>query len=177
MPVECERFEKTSPRSPRAHVAVRGLATRFHAMLNAPEVEAQIDSVHVVGASSAEIQKIVHPLASRLGFAPEKKGLFSGYRVPELRPDFFMRVEDAGVLLEIERGKTTTNNMDLLDLWKCHICVEAEYLFLVVPNARPSKNGRVMRHFKQVRNRLSTFFEPRSYVNVEGVYLFGYGKS
>ena len=24
--------------------------------------------------------------------------------------------------MEVEREKTTINNMDLLDVWKCHIC-------------------------------------------------------
>ena len=32
--------------------------------------------------------------------------------------------------MEVERGKTTTNNMDLLDIYKCHICEEANHLFL-----------------------------------------------
>ena len=35
--------------------------------------------------------------------------------------------------MEVERGKTTTNNMDLLDIYKCHICEEANHLFLFVP--------------------------------------------
>ena len=78
------------------------------------------------------------------------------------------------MLLEGGRGKTTTNNMDLLDFWKCHICEDAEYLFLLVPQERKSKNGKVMRHFKQVKNRLGTFFKPNNYVNVEAVFLFGY---
>ena len=25
--------------------------------------------------------------------------------------------------MEVERGKTTTNNKDFLDFWKCHLCV------------------------------------------------------
>ena len=77
-------------------------------------------------------------------------------------------------MLEIERGKTITNNMDLLDMWKCHLCPSADFLFLVVPNERPSENGQVIRAFESAARRLSTFFEPQNYVNVEAVYLFGY---
>jgi hypothetical protein len=33
----------------------------------------------------------------------------------------------------LRAGKALANNMDLLDLWKCHICREAHHLFLVVP--------------------------------------------
>jgi hypothetical protein len=64
--------------------------------------------------------------------------------------------------------------MDLLDLWKCHICDHARYLFLVVPQERPSANGRKMQHFSHVAKRLSPFFEPRNYVNVDAVFLYGY---
>jgi len=46
-----------------------------------------------------------------------------GYRVGYvLRPDYFLKLDDTGILLEVERGKTTINNMDLLDFWKCHLC-------------------------------------------------------
>ena len=43
------------------------------------------------------------------------------------------RVGSSGILLEVERGKTTINNMDFLDFWKCHLCEHAHYLFLLVP--------------------------------------------
>jgi hypothetical protein len=64
--------------------------------------------------------------------------------------------------------------MDLLDFWKCHICDHAEYLFLLVPQARPSANGKVLRHFRHVQKRLGVFFEAKNYVNVTAVHLFGY---
>lgn len=41
----------------------------------------------------------------------------------------------SGIILEVERGKTLMNNMDLLDMWKCHICEHARYLFSIVPKA------------------------------------------
>jgi hypothetical protein len=64
--------------------------------------------------------------------------------------------------------------MDLLDLWKCHSCEHADYLFLVVPKVRLSANGSAIKTFSYVRNRLAPFFEPKNYVNVDAVYLFGY---
>ena len=65
----------------------------------------------------------------------EKQGLFATYNAPGLRPDYYREVPEhrTGIILEVERGKTTINNMDLLDLWKCHICAEAHHLFLLVP--------------------------------------------
>jgi hypothetical protein len=64
--------------------------------------------------------------------------------------------------------------MDLLDLWKCHLCSYADFLYLIVPVERRSWDGKVIRAFDGVSRRLSTFFEPRNYVNVEAVFIFGY---
>ena len=44
-----------------------------------------------------------------------------------------MPIGESGIILEVERGKTTINNMDLLDFWKCHICSYAHGLYLLVP--------------------------------------------
>lgn len=150
------------------------MARRFFTFLDHAEVQDGIAAVHKIGASSAEVQGIILPGAQQLGFTPEKKGLFQTYAVPALRPDYYVQVRDTGIHLEVEHGKTTTNNIDLLDLWKCHICEHAEYLFLLVPQVRPSKKGSITRPFKQVQSRLVTFLKPNNYVNVEAVFLFGY---
>ena len=165
---------KAELRSAETFGEVSALAKGFLKYLSRPVVCEQIALVHKLGASSVEVQKVVLPGAQALGFISEKTGLFQGSAVSALRPDYYAKVGESGILLEVERGKTTTNNMDLLDFWKCHICEHAEYLFLLVPNERPSESGRVMRHFKQVQSRLGTFFTPRNYVNVEAVFLFGY---
>ena len=69
-------------------------------------------------------QDVILPFATKeLGFENEKKGLFKDYKVAGLRPDYFHPT--AGILLEVERGKTHMNNMDLLDMWNCHICNQA----------------------------------------------------
>ena len=174
MPIEHVTLRKTAQRSPSAFSAAEQVARNLLIYLDKPEVQEGVALVHKLGASSVEVQHAILPGVQELGFTPEKKGLFQKYAVPALRPDYYLKIKDTGILLEVERGKTTTNNMDLLDLWKCHICDHAEYLFLLVPQARPSEKGSVMRHFKQAQNRLSTFFTPKNYVNVEAVFLFGY---
>ena len=85
------------------------------------------------------------------------------------------RSGDGGILLEVERGKTTINNMDLLDLWKCHICREANVLFLFVPSElRQNESMSPRREFATVSSRLESFFEPGNETNVEALFLFGY---
>jgi hypothetical protein len=150
------------------------IADELRQYLQQTEIQEQIRVRHVLGASSMSIQELVLRKALELGFEDEKMGLFANNGVPGLRPDYYCRVDNTGILLEVERGKTTSNNMDLLDLWKCHICEHAEYLFLLVPQARPSANGTVLRHFRYVQKRLAVFFEPKNYVNVSAVHLFGY---
>lgn len=150
------------------------LAEKLRMFLSEESTQKLIAEKHVLGAASTAIQEIVLTAATELGFENEKKGLFASYPVSSLRPDYFRRIGDTGILLEVERGKTTTNNMDLLDIWKCHICDHAKYLFLIVPQARPSANGSVMRHFAQVNKRLAPFFQKRNYINVEAVFIFGY---
>ncbi len=150
------------------------IAEELRHYLEQPEIMQQICERHILGASSSKIQEVILGKAVELGFENEKIGLFANCNVPGLRPDYYCRIVDTGILLEVERGKTTTNNMDLLDLWKCHICEHAEYLFLLVPQARPSASGTVLRHFRHVQKRLGVFFEPKNYVNVNAVHLFGY---
>lgn len=167
-------LQKEIPRSQKIFSDVSELALRFLDFLNSQEINSQLSKVHRHGATSTEIQSVVMPGALQLGFSSEKKGLFDNYKVAALRPDYYLQIGDSGVIFEVERGKTTANNMDLLDLWKCHICESAEYLFLLVPQVRQTSSGRDTRPFKQVQSRLETFFNPKNYVNVEAVFLFGY---
>ncbi len=174
MPIEYAQFKKQTLRSDQEFAEVCATAKQFLMFLSSQAVAAQIEAVHQVGAASSEIQRVILPGAEALHFRSEKKGLFNSYAVPGLRPDYYAKVGNTGILLEVERGKTTMNNMDLLDLWKCHICEYADYLFLLVPNERHNGNGGITRPFKQVQNRIGTFFEQRNYVNVEAAFLFGY---
>ncbi len=143
--------------------------------LDEPEVAALIEEANQPGRSSASIQEIFLQEAARLGFRDERRGLFSGYQSSALRPDYFRRVGSSGVILEVERGKTTINNMDLLDFWKCHICEHASFLFLMVPQKlRQNPTMTPRREFSAVAKRLESFFRPGNYTNVLGLVLLGY---
>lgn len=76
--------------------------------------------------------------------------------------------------MEVERGKTKANNMDLLDVWKCHICKTANCLFLIVPIVRQTEKGKSEIIFESVFKRLSVFFQLKNHINVDAVFLFGY---
>jgi hypothetical protein len=117
------------------------------------------------------IQDVLLRKAEKLGFRSEKKGLFAKYKTSGLRPDYFLPMGKSGIIMEVERGKTLPNNMDLLDLWKCHICEEADYRFLIVPQVRQTRKGGSTKMFRPVLSRLETFFVPDNYVNVEAVFL------
>jgi hypothetical protein len=150
------------------------LADRLHDHLNTPEAAARIADANQPGRSSAAVQAAFGDFARELGFENEKVGLFAGEELA-LRPDYFRRVGNSGVLLEVERGKTTINNMDLLDFWKCHVCAHAQYLFLVVPVAlRQNPTMSPRNEFASVARRLARFFSPQTYTNVRGLRLFGY---
>lgn len=164
-----DRYRVTDEYSRVIQVANRLLAHLQEAMV----VEA-IREANQPGRSSADIQAVFLEQARELGFRDESKGLFREYS-SALRPDYYMPIDDTGIILEVERGKTTINNMDLLDFWKCHICGSADYLFLLVP--RELRQNEIMsprREFATVSKRLATFFEPGNYTNVRGLCLFGY---
>ena len=154
---------------------VSKLANSVLEILNYKSVKDAIAKAHVFGASSHTIQKAILPQMLELGFTSEKKQLFSDYKVGGLRPDYYKPLSKGGILFEVERGKTIANNMDLLDVWKTHICKEANHLFLLVPNIRVSKNQNEAKIFPSVKNRIETFFnENISAIDVDSVHLFGY---
>lgn len=141
--------------------------------LNSSSVQAKISQANLPGRSSREVQDAFLEEALSLGFRDESRGLFSNYANKALRPDYYKPLGDTGILLEVERGKTTTNNMDFLDFWKCHICENAHYLFLLVPQTVLHANY-LKKEYITVQNHLSSFFEPKNYTNVRGLALFGY---
>ena len=151
---------------------VKEIAMELHRFLNQPKIVTKILDTHKVNAKSGEIQAILLQKALELGFDSERKGLFKKYL---LRPDYYKRLsESSGILMEVERGKTLPNNMDLLDMWKCHICKEANYLFLIVPKFRQTEKGTQTDTFNKVVDRISSFFQEDDYINVDGVFVFGY---
>jgi hypothetical protein len=153
---------------------VRDIAARLLGHLNSPGSLAGIAAANLPRASSRSIQQVFEAFAAELGFVDESPGLFRDYG---LRPDYFLPLASAGtgILIEVERGKTTINNMDLLDFWKCHLCAHAHYLFLLVPRAlRQNDRMSPRNEFQAVCRRLASFFEPRNHTNVRGLFVFGY---
>lgn len=143
--------------------------------LNTPDALTLMAAANSPGMSSAGVQGAFEPFATQLGFTSEAKGLFEGYENRALRPDYFLPVGPTGILMEVERGKTTTNNMDLLDLWKCHLCLHAHYLFLMVPQAlRHNPTMTPKKEYAAVVRRMGSFFTPGNYTNVRGLHVFGY---
>ncbi len=151
------------------------LADELVRHLSEPAVASLIEEANQPGRSSGAVQEVFLEEATRLGFRDERKGLFSAYQSSALRPDYFRPVGSSGVILEVERGKTTINNMDLLDFWKCHICEHASFLFLMVPRElRQNPTMTPRREFATVARRLESFFRPGNYTNVLGLVLLGY---
>ena len=157
---------------------VDALATGLGAHLDANAAE--IDVVHVHQAQSRAVQEIVGSLLEKeLGFAQEVVLTPEEGFVTHARPDFFFDLGNGrGILAEVERGGTVTNNHDLKDLWKTHIALDAQHLFLVVPNANWNRAGQPReRPYARVVHRLGSFFgDTRREVDVVSVHVFGYGR-
>ena len=152
---------------------VQCLADKILNHLNKPKIREKICEANQPGNSSQQIQEVFQGYLEQLGFLPEVMNLFTKRK---LRPDFFKEIDlKNGILIEVERGKTTINNMDLLDLWKCHISSKANFLFLFVPiKLRQNYKDKPRDEFKTVKNRIKSFFSKDNYVNVKAVFLFGY---
>jgi hypothetical protein len=159
--------------------AVDALAIRLRDHL--AEQARSIDLVHVHNARSSAVQELVSALLREdLGFGEEvvltpQQGL-----VTRARPDFFFPLSRGrGILAEVERGGTTTNNHDLKDMWKAHISPDAQHLFLIVPNANWNESGDAReRPFNRVTARLGAFFgDPRREIDVLSTHVFGYGRN
>ncbi|MGL5980331.1 MAG: hypothetical protein ACRCZY_05530 [Phocaeicola sp.] len=143
--------------------------------MNSKDIQTEIKKKHKINAKSGDIQNIILNKTESLGFKSEKKGLFNNLDVKQLRPDYYLYLDNnSGIILEVERGKTIANNMDLLDIWKCHICENANILFLIVPNIRQKSNGGEDKIFESVVRRLNAFFEKKNYINVDSVFLIAY---
>jgi hypothetical protein len=140
-----------------------------------------IDLVHVHGGQSADVQLIAaRLLRTELGFAEEQRFGDEVGLTTRARPDFIYRLgAGRGILAEVERGGTTTNNHDLKDFWKTHIAPDAQHLFLIVPHANWKESGQAReRPFRLVAHRLGAFFgDPRREVDVVSVHIFGYGRT
>lgn len=151
------------------------ISDRLLAHLNSPRARTLLGAANLPGLSSSKVQSSFGEFSADLGFVDEAKGLFAEYENKALRPDFYLDLGDTGILMEVERGKTTINNMDLLDMWKCHLCSHADYLFLMVPQALvQNETMRPKKEYNAVVKRLSSFFMDGNFTNVRAVHIFGY---
>ena len=140
------------------------LAKRITELWNTEEYLGAV--VH--GASSSVIQGLLTPTLVSLGYKDEV-----GYKVVDagFKPDFMSAC--GRVMVEVERGKTLDNNMDMLDMWKCHIHPTAKHLILLVPIWYVKQGGRSAT-FSRVCRRLAAFFEKGCETNVASLHLAGY---
>ena len=156
-------------------ILVNKIAQDLKSYLNSELIQNALFETHKFQAKSGDIQAIFVEKAKELGFETEKKGLFKDYPTPALRPDYFMPLSTkSGIIMEVERGKTVLNNMDLLDVWKCHICDKANYLFLIVPQMRHDGAGKLWATYPSVVKRLQSFFIQSNYINIDSIFIFGY---
>ena len=168
-------FVQDSIRTSAEYRSVLAISNQLLDHLNLPVARARLTEANLPGHSSALVQATFEAFSGGLGFVSEAKGLFAEYATSALRPDYYLNMGATGILLEVERGKTTTNNMDLLDLWKCHICNHADYLFLLVPQALFHNEAMTpKKEYNSVVNRLGSFFVPGNETNVRGLHVFGY---
>lgn len=144
------------------------------------EREAEIDLAHIARASSQAIQDIVSTvLTGELGFQEEVVLTREDGLVVRPRPDFVWRLgPDRGVMAEVERGGTTTNNHDLKDMWKAHVARDLQHLILLVPHSNWRSNGAGReKPYPAVIRRVGAFFgDPRREVDVWSVHVIGYGR-
>lgn len=138
----------------------------------------EIAAIHVHGAQSKAIQNhFAKLLRVDLGFGEEVVLTPQTGFVTQARPDFvFPLAEGRGIIAEVERGGTTTNNHDLKDVWKAHIAPDAHHLFLIVPVNNWKADGTAReRPFQIVARRLGAFFgDPRREIDVLSAHVFAY---
>lgn len=165
------------PPEHRAEVeAVDSLAKRL--VDHIEDTRTEIAAIHVHGAKSAAVQAhFADLLRVELGFGEEMVLTPQSGFVTQARPDFFFRLsEGRGVIAEVERGGTTTNNHDLKDLWKAHLSPDSHHLFLIVPWNNWKEDGTAReRPFQIVARRIGAFFgDPRREVDLLSAHIFAY---
>jgi hypothetical protein len=174
MAISLTKFVQDPLRDSDQWKQVARLADDLHRHLGTDDALARLQEANQPRQSSAGVQASFGDFVRALGFESERVGLFASADFA-LRPDYFLKLGDTGILLEVERGKTVTNNMDLLDFWKCHLCGHAHYLFLLVPLAlRHNAKMSPRNTFVTVSRRMHPFFVEGNYTNVRGLCLFGY---
>lgn len=172
--VKCNNF-KQKQQNNLVYSKVEKIGDELLRYCNMPNIEIDFSNANKPGNSSSRVQDVFLNKAMELGFKSEKKGLFEDIPTSNLRPDYYCKIGDSGIIIEVERGKTVMNNMDMLDMWKCHLCNTAHHLFLFVPNElTQNPKQKPTDCFRIVSNRMAPFFEFENYNNVHSLWIFGY---
>lgn len=174
MDVRLQVYEQSNI-SQSVYGKVRAIGIELLEYLNTPQNRKKLREANQPGNNSKLVQDVFLNKAIELGFISEKKGLFTNINNSQLRPDYYCRIGDSGIIIEVERGKTIMNNMDMLDMWKCHLCTSANHLFLFVPN-NLKHNSRLKGYdcFKTVCDRMEFFYKRSNYNNVHSLWVYGY---
>ena len=180
MEIRHQRFARSALTSAEAAELERVDALASQLTTHLETSTSEIDLVHIHRAPSSAVQSIVSTLLrEHLGFREEVVLAPSEGFITHARPDFIDALGPGrGIIAEVERGGTTTNDHDLEDLWKTHIANDAQHLFLVVPNANWNEAGAAREHpYARVLVRLGSFFgDPRREIDVVSLHVFGYGR-
>ena len=110
MKIELHKYVLPELADTPTYQQVAALADQLHGHLNQPHILGRIAEANQPGNPSSEVQNAFLEFAQTIGFESEKKGLFKDSGLA-LRPDYFLPIDNTGILLEVERGKTTINNM------------------------------------------------------------------
>lgn len=176
--VSHSRWVRQSPTPDEQHELARVDEMAAKLVRHIEQTAAEIAAIHVHGAGSRSVQDHFSLLLKgELGFEEEVVLTPQDGLVTQARPDFFFRFDGArGILAEVERGGTTTNNHDLKDLWKAHVSPDSQHLFLIVPNNNWKADGTSReKPFPVVSRRIGAFFgDPRREIDVLSVNIFGY---
>ena len=164
-----KKFQLSDVNDPWAEEASRVAQEVDKALIRMSDLP-DFHSANALGASSRHIQDLLTPSLLELGFVSERS---SKSGLAEFRPDFTKTASKGGILVEIERGKTLDNNMDMLDLWKTHIHPEASHLILIVPVWYVTTNT-VRSTFSSVCRRMQPFFFEENRTNVKTLHVIGY---
>ena len=174
MEFRLKTYNQTSV-EPEIYKMVSEIGNNLFNYCNLDDTKRRFEKANFPRNSSAVVQEVFLDMAIELGLKSEKKGLFENIPTSNLRPDYYCNIGDSGIIIEVERGKTIMNNMDMLDMWKCHICQSAHHLFLFVPNKlKQNPEDKPYDCFTKVSDRMAPFFNSNNYTNVHSLWLFGY---
>ena len=103
--VKYNKFAKKRGNFPNELEQVSSIAEQLRGYMATELVCSRIRDVHKLNGSSQQIQGLLEMKLSELDFKSEKNELFTGCKVPSLRPDFYRKVGKSGILVEIERAQ------------------------------------------------------------------------